>query len=143
MTKFIRFAFLPVFFTFLLSSQVWAAIPNVTGTYKVIGAKYITSSLASCQGVTITVRIASQCGRLFKGTVTVGTVTIPLAGKVNDDNSIFLQGGSFTSLNTVMLYGMYQASPAAIKVSGDFQTISVPSVLSPEAIMDDFTLTKQ
>lgn len=142
MTKFIRFAFLPVFLTFLLSSQVWAAIPNVTGTYKVTGAKYIAPSLASCQGVAITVKITSQCGRLFKGTVSVGSVTMPMAGKVNVDNSIYLQGGSFTSMNTVMLYGLYQASPAAIKVNGDFQTISVPSVLPPEAIMDDFTLAK-
>lgn len=143
MTKFIRFAFLPLFLTLLLSSQVWAAIPNLTGTYQVVGAKYITSTLPSCTGTTITVKITSQCGRLLKGSVAIGTTTVNVQGRVYSDNTtIYLTGAQATG-SMAFLMGSYQPAPVGIKVLNDTFTFFSPTFPYADTVFDDFVLLKK
>ncbi|MGR8933071.1 MAG: hypothetical protein ACU837_01620 [Gammaproteobacteria bacterium] len=145
MNKMLRFVFLPVFLTILMSGYVMAAIPGLKGTYKVTGAKYIVSSLPSCQGVAITVKITSQCGRLLKGSIAVGTTTIPVQGRIYTDNTVvYLTGTQLTTGSTVYLMGGYQASPKAIKVlNNTFKFYSPTSFPYADSVFDDFKLAKQ
>lgn len=144
MNKFIRFVFLPVFFTAFLSGSVWAAVPNLTGTYQVVGAKYITSTLPSCTGITITVKINSQCGRLLKGSVAIGTTTINVQGRIYNDNlTVSLTGSQPASGSMVFLMGSYQAAPAGIKVVNDTFTFFSPTFPYSDAVFDDFVLLKK
>lgn len=144
MNKMIRFAFLPIFFTLLLTGYATAAIPNLTGTYKVTGAKYIVSTLPSCQGVTITVKITSQCGRLLKGSIAIGTTTVPVQGRLYADNTyVFLTGTQPASNAVAYLMGSYQASPKAIKVLNDSFTFFSTTFPYPDSVFDDFNLVKQ
>jgi hypothetical protein len=140
MNKFIHLVLLPTFFTFFLIGSATAAIPNVTGTYKGT-AKYLTPTSTSCPaGVTITVKITSMCGRLVKGTGTIGSVTTPIVGRLDKGNAFLSMSGTSTTGGFFMFSGSYNGSKI-ISVDS-FNAFNTPGTPPAGAIFDYFTLSK-
>lgn len=124
-----------------------AAVPIVTGTYKVTSAKYLTPALATCAAVAITVKITTQCGRLLKGTITIAGTTIPVTGNLSANNTILLNGNiTIPNYQYIVFAGQYRASPKSILVdisgsAGSYGSITVNVNTFPEdAKFNDFVM---
>lgn len=142
MNKIIRFVFLPIFLSAFLSGHAWAI--NLTGTYKAAAVKYVSTTLPACQSVAVTLVITNQCGKLLKGSIKVGSTTVPVVGNFYDaagNGTINLSGFQQATGTYVFFFGQYlSTNPGKINVSSlDLTAPSFPS----DALFDNFILNKQ
>jgi hypothetical protein len=122
----------------------WAmAAPNLVGTWK--GTAPVIST-AGCSNESITLIISAQCTNLFSGTIQEGDRSVPVVGRLYNDNTLTIMGELInytpTTLDIISLSGVYVASnPTSITVNTFSHTTENIEDMNKE--YDTFSLIKQ
>jgi hypothetical protein len=148
----------------LCSFSFASAITSINGTWSGSAQKVTNSAtLAQCATVGVSVQL-TQCkfnnvlSRLVRGTAKVGGTTLKIVGRINDDNTVLLEG---TEINTepslaakmVILHGDYVGPSGGAKakivvnqlvfVGASVDIESGTLNVNSNEMYDIFTITKQ
>ncbi|MCU0600993.1 MAG: hypothetical protein MUE70_17235 [Desulfobacterales bacterium] len=148
----------------LCFSNFASAIISINGTWSGSAQKVTNSAtLAQCSTVSVTVQLI-QCkfnnvlSRLVRGTAKVGSTTLKIVGRINDDKTVLLEG---TEINTepslaakmVIMHGDYVAPSNGAKakiivnqmafVGASLDIESGALNVNSNEMYDIFTITKQ
>jgi hypothetical protein len=144
--------------------SIASAVPSMNGTWSGSAQKVTNSAtLAQCATVNVSVQL-TQCrfnnvlSRLVRGTAKVGGTILKIVGRINDDNTVLLEG---TEINTepslsakmVILHGNYvgPSGGAKAKITVEQLVFVGASVdigsgtlnVNSNEMYDIFTITKQ
>jgi hypothetical protein len=126
--------------------SIASAAPSLAGTWTATTKKVTPTA---CSAVTVALTLV-QCGtgNLVRGTLSLGTISIPVVGKVRSNGlTIDIQGSTETSTNSYdgLIVGTYASgSPATIKfTSMGWTNISLVTFNQVYEYFDTITLAKK